>query len=111
MEEIHIVLGIAPNQLLACLLLTAVITWAYDLLVVTALEKPGFNEHRQLAWWQRVRNRNGMTVWEVVAGTSIVIMLFTVGIDNLLVGIILMMFFIAGGIPMIRGSYRRGRDG
>lgn len=111
MNEIHIVLGIAPNQLLASLLLTALVTWAYDLFLVTPLEAPETSERQHLLWWYKVRNKNGMTAWEVVAGTFIVIALFTVGVDSLLLGTILMMFFVAGGIPMIRGSYRRGRDG
>lgn len=96
-EPLEIVVRIVPGQLVSSLILAFLVAWAYDTFVVTAIE-------------EEAQGRRALTAWEVVGGCSIVIAIFAIGINSLALGVVLLLYFIASGIPMIRGSYKRAEN-
>lgn len=97
-ETLEITVYITPLRLLGSLALAFITAWVYNTEVIDPLEA---NDNSK---WARA-------AWEVVAGVSAVVLIFTVGIDSLAIGVLLFLHFIAAGIPMIRGSDRRAKAG
>ncbi len=97
-EVLEITVGITPARLLATLLLAFIVAWVYNAEVIDPLEATDCGR------WARA-------AWEVVGGVSVVILIFSVGMDSLAICVILFAYFIAAGIPMIRGSDRRAKTG
>ena len=97
-ETLEITVHITPLRLVASLALAFIVAWAYNAHIIDHLEI-GDNPK-----WARA-------AWEVVGGVSFVIFIFTIGIDSLAIGALLFLYFIAAGIPMIRGSDRRAKIG
>ena len=95
-ETLEITVYITPARLLATLLLAFIVAWVYNAEVIDPLEATDDGK------WARA-------AWEVVGGVSAVILIFSVGIDSLAIGVLLFLYFIAAGIPMIRGSDKRAR--
>ena len=97
-ETLAITVHITPARLLATLALAFIVAWAYNTEVIDPLERDASGK------WAH-------TAWEVVGGVSFVILIFAIGVDSLAVGALLFLYFIAAGIPMIRGSDRRAKAG
>lgn len=95
-EPLEITIYITPARLLATLVLAFVVAWVYNAEVVDPLEA---NDNGK---WARA-------AWEVVGGVTAVILIFTIGIDSLAIGVLLFLYFMAAGIPMIRGSDKRAK--
>jgi len=97
-EVLEITVSITPARLCATLLLAFIVAWVYNAEVIDPLEATDSSR------WARA-------AWEVVGGVSAVILIFSVGIDSLAIGVLLFLYFIAAGIPMIRGSDKRAKTG
>lgn len=97
-ETLEITVYITPARLIATLLLAFIVAWVYNAEVIDPLEKDASGK------WAH-------TAWEVVGGVSFVLLIITIGIDSLAVGALMFLYFIASGIPMIRGSDRRAKAG
>lgn len=96
-ETLEITIYITPLRLASSLALAFIMAWAYNAQVIDHLEAGDTPK------WARA-------AWEVAGGCSAVIMIFTMGIDSLAVGALLFLYFIAAGIPMIRGSDKRAKS-
>lgn len=96
-EQLEITVYITPARLLATLVLAFIVAWVYNAEVIDPLEAGDDGR------WARA-------AWEVVGGVSAVILIFAIGIDSLAIGSLLFLYFMAAGIPMIRGSDKRARS-
>lgn len=93
---LEIAIYVTPIRLLMTLALVFITAWAYNAEVVDPLEQDASGKWAHAAW-------------EVVGGVSLVILIFAIGVDSLAAGMLLYLYFIFAGIPMIRGSDRRAK--
>lgn len=94
-DPLTITATIYPNEVVAAFGLLLIISYGYDRVFVDPVVT-------------KMNGSDGVVSWAVVIGVAYTLAIATIVMNSAAVGIVLFAMFVAAGIPMINGSYRRG---